>query len=168
MCKTKPIPTADTSAHIAWAAGLFEGEGTALCWLDETRGRWQRRLIVPSTDKDVLDRFCGIVGAGVVVGPVQGKSREAHWKPIYRWRCTKWSDMERVARLLLPWMCERRAGQIQTLLDNPALANGRPPKAKCKRGHDLTGENVYRHGRARHCKACRRVRYRERKEAKGC
>lgn len=29
-------------------------------------------------------------------------------------------------------------------------------KTHCKRGHPLSGDNLYRHGRRRHCKTCRR------------
>jgi hypothetical protein len=53
--------------EVAWAAGLFEGEGC----LTITSGQPVMRL--NSTDEDAPQRFYEIVGAGKVYGPYPRK-----------------------------------------------------------------------------------------------
>ena len=48
---------------IAWAAGLFEGEGTI------TRCDGRLHLRMQLTDLEVLERFAEIVGTGKIYGP---------------------------------------------------------------------------------------------------
>lgn len=64
-------------AKIAWAAGLFEGEGTIII---RTRPEDQIDVQLGMTDKDVVDRFCEIVGVGKVHGPYQYGTRKPFWK----------------------------------------------------------------------------------------
>lgn len=69
--------------EIAWAAGLFEGEGC----ITVSNGRPVMRL--NSTDADTPRRFCEIVGAGKVYGPYG-------------------IDAMLTVQLLSPWFGERR------------------------------------------------------------
>jgi hypothetical protein len=57
--------------EIAWAAGLFEGEGT-FTW---DYGRAQLR--VKMTDLDVLEKLLDIWSVGKVYGPYETNSKEA-------------------------------------------------------------------------------------------
>jgi hypothetical protein len=54
-----------TTQHVAWAAGLFEGEG---CWNAYVRkgGKVQMQVRLEMTDKDVVERFAAIVGCGAI------------------------------------------------------------------------------------------------------
>lgn len=57
------------NCEIAWAAGLFEGEGS----FDHSAGNAHRpRATMSLTDQDVLERFMRAVGVGTI-GP--GKLR---------------------------------------------------------------------------------------------
>lgn len=57
----------DASEWWAWAAGLFEGEGSAVCRPSSYRSKGiQRRLQISMSDEDVLLRFRDVVGAGGV------------------------------------------------------------------------------------------------------
>jgi hypothetical protein len=72
---------ADSSHDLAWAAGLFEGEGYV-----EHRpngcGRTTRGLGLAMTDLDVVERFQKVVGVGAVRGPYTNRRN----KPLYVWK----------------------------------------------------------------------------------
>jgi hypothetical protein len=55
----------DEYAQIAWAAGLFEGEGTIV----DSAGPVQLR--VKMTDLDVLERLLDVFGVGEIYGPYE-------------------------------------------------------------------------------------------------
>ena len=95
-------------AEVAWAAGLFEGEGSVVLT------PWGVRLQIKMTDEDVLQHFRAILG-GNINGPYQynvpGKpARKQFWF---------WSlggpAVLRVCRLLEPWMGKRRRERMEQL-----------------------------------------------------
>jgi hypothetical protein len=65
--------------EIAWAAGLFEGEGTIVLFRDRTRLRVQ--LAVEMTDEDVVRRFFRVSGFGSVqyILPKNGCKQKWKW-----------------------------------------------------------------------------------------
>lgn len=95
------------NAEIAWAAGLFEGEGH---FTVKARGEGYRSYLimgVTSTDADVLDRFQRAVGVGVIANKGQGRVRRSHWKPCYAWTASN-HQAERAGMMLLPHLGQRR------------------------------------------------------------
>lgn len=89
----------------AWAAGLFEGEGS----LTPSGNGWAAKL--GTTDEDVIRRFHEVVGCGTVYGPWQ----RGAFKPIWQWTCTDKAGLERVAERLGPWLGERRSGRLRAV-----------------------------------------------------
>ncbi len=66
--------------EIAWAAGLFEGEGCI------TKNGNSPALRLNSTDEETVIRFQRIIGAGAVYGPYQYNSRDgSERKPASIW-----------------------------------------------------------------------------------
>jgi len=67
----------------AWAAGLFEGEGS-VCWLNMSTTNQRRvpNLGLSTTDEDVIRRFHSIVGVGFVYGPYSnsGVGDKPYWQ----------------------------------------------------------------------------------------
>ena len=103
--------------NLAWAAGLFEGEG-AICGAQKYKNRrkpsgerilsgYRWWLVIHSTDHDVLRRFSAIVGAGRFYGPYKDR-RSDKYKPQLRWATTTLEETQRVLSLLLPHLGERR------------------------------------------------------------
>lgn len=94
---------------IAWAAGLFEGEGCiGIWWPPSTVGRRmqpQIRLQVMMTDRDVVERFCHIMGCGKVS---LEQNRHPPRKNCWYWTIGNRDDTERILRMLYPWFGERR------------------------------------------------------------
>jgi hypothetical protein len=105
----------DDPVAVAWAAGLYEGEGTAV---------WHRhagmRLVVKMTDEDVIAKIRALLG-GVVYGPYQYEQSDGHKrKPYYMWVIAGAPAAE-VARLLYPHLGERRRRKLDEFLVNDQL-----------------------------------------------
>ncbi len=88
----------------AWAAGLFEGEGTVFSSsLDSPR------IALAITDEDVIRKFAQIVG-GTVNGPHTSGTHGN--KPIYNWQCGKVYEVQRILREFWPYLGDRRRARI--------------------------------------------------------
>ena len=101
---------------IEWAAGLFEGEGCIYT------GRQSRaphniyhQLTLTMSDEDVVEDFHKVVGCGTV--KLEDKNNPK-WKPLYRWRVSKTSDVENILEKMLPYFGQRRAYKALNCLDD--------------------------------------------------
>lgn len=102
----------------AWAAGLFEGEGTVM--VSMPWGRMvnpQLQLSLSSTDFDVLDRFADWAGRGTVCFL---EPRKSHHKRQKRWGARDALDVVLVIERLLPFMGERRGSKMIEVLEAAA------------------------------------------------
>ncbi len=99
-----------TPEEIAWAAGLFEGEGC----ITETRGRLILRIHM--TDEPVVRRFDDIVTCGLVYGPYrQDNNRDGYRrKPFWAWVASDYNAYDAL-NLLAPWLSDRRLERAQEL-----------------------------------------------------
>jgi hypothetical protein len=101
---------ATQAEEIAWAAGLFEGEGCI--------AMNQRTLVlrVVNTDEDVIERFWDIVGVGGMYGPyAQERNRDGCKRKLF-WAWLAQSDCALEAlQLLSPWLSRRRLDRAEEL-----------------------------------------------------
>ena len=112
----------------AWAAGLFEGEGSATSHFNAKRARSHPELLVyqagGASAPEVLLRFQEIVSCGTLLGPVRGR--------LWCWREGAHSEIERVIALMWPWLGTTKRRQVldmATRVDNAELQaalNGLP------------------------------------------
>lgn len=146
------------ACDIAWAAGLFEGEGCI------SQPRWPGRvsiaLMVTSTDKDVLARFQQIVGYGNILEKPR-KTKPSHYKTLWEWRIAKQPEVIRILVMLMPYFGNRRLAKAVDALKHTTPALGRAARQKqkttCKFGHRLTPANTYVTPQGhRRCRRCRR------------
>jgi hypothetical protein len=145
--------------EIAWAAGLFEGEG-CISLVDKHGGRFYIVLELSSTDEDVVRRFHRIIACGAVTGPYSGKGDNR--KDFFKWRSSAAKDIALATDLLLPLMCSRRAKTWNDALarqqtQRPRRKTGVPVgyrKTHCRRGHELSSGNVYDWPSGRRCRIC--------------
>jgi len=164
----------DSELGIAWAAGLFEGEGSVSCVPmkhngDYSRGYYTRHVCVSMTDYDVLVKLQHATGLGKIRGPYQDARRNA--KPIWVWSASGYSEMVEALRLFSPYLSSRRLDQVERFLSMPPAQKkgakpgntyGRANKGKtiwegrthCKHGHDLSVGGVYVNPKG--YKVCRR------------
>jgi hypothetical protein len=88
--------------EVAWAAGLFEGEGCI------TQVGRQFTLAVVNTDEEVIGRFDEIVSLGQIYGPYSYELKDGfRRKPVFRWIATEYNALDAM-QLLAPWLSKRR------------------------------------------------------------
>lgn len=109
------------AADIAWAVGLFEGEGCIMFFKQKHHVLTHVRLALAMTDKDVVDRFCRIVECGKV-SPEQRRPKPNH-KSVYVWQISNRHDVERILLAFRPWFGERRTAKADALLAEIATLN---------------------------------------------
>lgn len=100
--------------NLAWAAGLFDGEGWA------SSARYNRKtggmtatlsLGVGQAHREVLDRFRAALGFGSVTGPT--KSRKTL---MWSYRVHGFEKVQAVFAMLWPWLGEIKRAQVVKVL----------------------------------------------------
>ena len=153
----------EMTKNIAWAAGLFEGEG---CIGTHKRKRVRSddylssSLDLTMTCHDVVERFHDVVGCGSVR---RRASRKREWKPSFSWYVHAARDVERVLGLCLPFLGRKKTREAERAFTICAGVGIRlPERTHCPYGHGYTEENTgyttSRGVRQRRCIACRRER----------
>jgi hypothetical protein len=153
-----------TRENIAWASGLFEGEGCIS--ISDKRIALELQM----TDEDVVRKVRLVMGVGSVGGPYRDKARPKN-KPYWRWTVS--SGRQAAATLAAMWSflgVRRRARAAEAL----RYFSSQPPwtrnRIHCPKGHPYSEENTYRFSRGtRTCRICsleQARRYREKKKNK--
>jgi hypothetical protein len=108
--------------ELAWAAGLFEGEG---CITSGSSGQEHLPTVIltlSSSDEDTLRRFASAVGVGHVSGPRVPKDGR---KPMWSWHCARFEDAQFVIAALWSGLGSRRrarAGEVLLAVREPGLS----------------------------------------------
>ncbi len=103
--------------ELAWAGGLFEGEGS-ISVNKQKRETTQHYVTIYTTlamtDLDVLERFQRTMGIGNIIGPhgPYGISKKVR----YSWSVSGHQQAQYVIALLWPWLAERRREQARASL----------------------------------------------------
>lgn len=102
--------------ELAWAAGFYDGEGSAGFYLKRTQLRknthGQLALTVMQTEPEILERFCRAVGVGKVNGPyVVRNSKYPNRKPQWRYGVQTFEHVQAVIAMLWPWLGETKRVQ---------------------------------------------------------
>lgn len=107
---------------LAWAAGFFEGEG---CITTASKGKYAR-LSISGVDKEPLDEFASIVGAGKVYGPYGPYQSAGQRSPIYQWAVqggTAW----RVLNKIFPMLSAKRVAQASEVFGKEQVETALAP-----------------------------------------
>lgn len=99
--------TDPTEVEIAWAAGLFDGEG----YVRRVDSR-HRQMALQMTDKAIVERFRDAVGGGPIRGPEVRPGRQDMW----RWDASSASAVT-VCQTLMPYVSERNRLRFVALID---------------------------------------------------
>lgn len=106
----------DYREDLAWAGGLFEGEG-CISTTSLAGGRPAHcmgiRVQLEMGDLDVVERFHRIVGVGTLRGP---RWRKGYKRPLHVWSTYNFEHAQAVIAMLWPWLGERRRGRAVELL----------------------------------------------------
>lgn len=105
--------------EIAWAAGLFEGEGCFTTSSKNSRGYSYRNWVcfLGSTDEDIVKRFFQIVGVGRIYEQTKHRNGlSLGTKPFFRWQTQSRNDFRFIAKIFTPYLGERRLARVTELL----------------------------------------------------
>lgn len=145
----------DRELEIAWAAGLFEGEGT----IHSQYGRLLT-IALSSTDKDVIDRFHKIAGVGTVSGSQPPKTPR---KYIYIW-FVGGDNAASLLKELLPYLGERRtADALRCIKSREDYIIQKTSPRPCKWCGDLFRPRFRYGGLQVRCEKCRGKRFHKQK-----
>lgn len=139
-------------AEIAWAAGLYEGEGT----VGLTSSGIQ--VALKMCDEDVVRRWGQAVGFGKFYGPHQYKGCK---KPQCEWRVCTGDQVVALLEAFRPWLGKRRIEQLEKMIANrQPLPRGLPPGPECGRYTEPTacanGYLAHKRHRESPCATCRK------------
>src|SRR5688572_25273751 len=143
------------SSELAWAAGIFDGEGSTSTYLRRERKTPRRQIAVsqggvPGEFPAVLVRFMSIVGVGNITGPYDG---------LYYWKTTRKDAVDSVGAMLWPYLSYEKRRQFEAA----ALRMKRPVPAPIDDARVLTpdsrshGRPAYLMGKARSRRIPRRA-----------
>lgn len=112
--------------ELAWAAGLFEGEGSFTI-NRSNGGRYSYPwAVLAMSDRDVVEKFASIMECGNIQIENRTK-RAAHHKTLYRWSAKSRADFEQAASLLEPRLGQRRSEQLTRVREQAS-----PPRHLCR------------------------------------
>lgn len=103
--------------QLAWAAGLFEGEGCITFWTAKDTGNVYIQCVLGTTDRDVLENFQSIIG----FGNIHAEKFDERYKQSWRWSVSSFEKCQAVIAMLWPWLGRRRkarALEVLTLFRN--------------------------------------------------
>lgn len=164
------------SEELAWAAGLFDGEGSTCLLKHRTHdGYFYLEASITQSSKngppEVLVRFRDLMAAGRVYGPYP--PRPPARLPVYRWKLYPRPAIERVVGAIWPWLGPIKRAQATAARDviqaQRTLPRGNPAwgshKTHCVHGHEYAtarirpfvtrGKNTSRRD-SKQCLACLR------------
>jgi hypothetical protein len=130
---------------LAWAGGLYDGEGSASVSPHRTHvGHFSPEVAVTqsgTTRPRVLERLRDVVGCGRIYGPY---TQEGATLSVFRWKAAALGDVEHSLYRLAPWIGPVKGEQARrvsrTLVEQGRLLRGNPAwgnrKTHCVNGHE--------------------------------
>jgi hypothetical protein len=102
--------------ELAWAAGLFDGEGNFRTWVANHKATNKALDIsVAQTDTRVLERFQrAVLGLGKIYGPEYRKGES--WKPVWRYRAGGFETGQAVIAMLYQFLSPVKQAQAIKVL----------------------------------------------------
>lgn len=99
------------NTEIAWAAGLFEGEG---CFTPAKRkDRVYPRAILAMADEEIVLRFQRAVGG---IGKIRCERRAPARRDLFRWEVMARTDFDSFISLIEPYLGTRRRTALTDML----------------------------------------------------
>lgn len=129
-----------SNENLAWAAGLFEGEG---CFSLAVKQRSLSTSVV-STDKDVIERFLTVMRFGSLIGPIPPPKKHPNWKPKWLWKCSNFEEFQQTVILLWPWLQSRRRAKAKRVLQK--YLSGVPEITKTRASRNIRIKQLLQKG----------------------
>lgn len=118
---------------IAWAAGIFEGEGCISLIRHKQKNYISNRamLCVTNTDLDILIKFREILGIGYV-RPLKTTKLSQGRKQLYRWIATSFDEFDEAIKILKPFMSNKRLSKLEKVLSERTPRKYSSERAQCR------------------------------------
>jgi hypothetical protein len=142
---TAEAETLPRTELLAWAGGLYDGEGSASLSRHRThKGHFSPEVAVTQSGTscpEVLERLHGVIGRGRIYGPY---TQEGATLPVFRWKASALNDVEHSLYVLAPWVGSVKREQARrvarVLIEQGRLLRGNPAwgnrKTHCIKGHE--------------------------------
>src|SRR5258706_124056 len=111
-----------TEHDVAWAAGIFDGEGSTSTYLTKPNNIPRRQMAVsqggvPGQKPSVLLRFKEIVRVGSVTGP---RIVPSPWSrlPQYRWQANGRHVCSAAIKVIWPWLGPVKRAEIRAAMEH--------------------------------------------------
>jgi hypothetical protein len=101
-------------SDIAWAAGLFEGEGSFSTHGSGDNDRRYLRVCLQMKDRDIVERFVEVVGFGTIY-EVRPDPRTG--TVMHQWQASTEESFRQLLRLFSPYLGPRRLARAAELLE---------------------------------------------------
>lgn len=133
--------------ELAWAAGLFDGEGWIGAQVQSKRHHLRHlRVAISMNTPDVLHRFHAVIGLGNVIGPHSAGRKN----PIWKWQVNTFEQSQAVVAFLWRWLSEPKRIQssraMNEMIENYRGRENRYFKKFCKHGHLMAETRIYSGG----------------------
>lgn len=117
---------------LAWASGLFEGEGCISGYVTKDGGRGIQ-LSLRMTDEDTVARFREVFGFGrIYQTPAHGSRQKT-----YNWHVGTFQRTQAVIAMLWPWLCQRRRARAKQVLTGYLRHGGNGEDARLLRSAQI-------------------------------
>lgn len=97
--------------ELAWASGLFEGEGCITLAKPKHSNQVYALLTLAMNDEDAVRRFHAAVGVGSVTGRIAQSGRM-----MWSWRSNSFQNTQAVIAMLWYGLCSRRRARAKEVL----------------------------------------------------
>lgn len=107
--------------ELAWAAGLFDGEGHISCRERRSKGHFSRNIVmtVAQNHPEVLERFRDAVDLGKIHSIDRYRPAESKLEGgfiTYSWRTGRFEHIQAAAAMIWPWLGSVKRAQIAEML----------------------------------------------------
>lgn len=138
-------------AEDAYAAGLFEGEGSITVW--RRNGRAFVKLVMRQNDREPLDKLQAILG-GTIQGPYVRHGGNEYWQ----WQICGWQLTERAVERMRPWLSTRRLARWSEVRAERPAPKVYPPDCGRTTPRSMSGYVMHRRRGEDACEACVKAR----------
>lgn len=154
--------------EIAWAAGLFDGEGTIYTYSPSNRPKMIKlQLAIQMTEFHPIERFAKLFGLKIRKNRPYGVSK----LPTYQINAYSEEKVIQIFETIKPFLSKHKIKQGEEAIakrKNYVANSSWHNKEYCKHGHKMTKKNTTKDKRGYvSCKECRRIaarRYRTKKK----
>lgn len=156
-------------SEIAWAAGLFDGEGTIFSSSSKNRPRYVKlTMAVVMTNKEAVDRFANAVDIGFVT---EISRRTITGKTVWRWTIQGTEDVKLAFNKLRPYLCTDKINQGDRALsarEEYERNVEKTTRTRCSNGHSFPENRAEWPNGKGYCIECRKARTARAKERELC